>query len=1219
MGRQGRRVDPEAGPVQRFAWELRQLREAAGRPAYRQLAAKANYSASMLSEAAAGLSLPSLAVAVAYARACGGDPQEWEKRWQAVNAELSGAAALAGEEPPYLGLSTFQSSDSARFFGRRGLVDELRRMIAELPLVAVFGASGSGKSSLIRAGLLPRLDARHDRAVVLTPGAEPLQELAAALATPAGVPAPALHAELVRDPGSGAVAARQAGQGVRRLVLVVDQFEEVFTLCRDERTRRAFLDCLLAIAAGSTDRVRVVLGVRADFYPHCARHPGLVAAMHGRQLLVGPLDAGDLRAVVTGPAEQAGYRVEPALVEAVLADAGDEPGALPLVSHALLETWHRRQGRTLTLAGYRDAGGVSDAIARTAERVYGDLDPHRQTLVQDVFLRLTALGEDTEDTRRRVAYPELLGREGTAEVLEQLTAARLVTRDEQTATVAHEVLIRRWPRLRGWLAADRDLLRAHRRLTEAAAEWEQHDRDDAYRYRGTRLALWEDRPTERLNDAEKAFLAASRRCELRDLTARRRRTRWAVSALSAAVVVVTALAAFSFAQAGQAAGERDLATSNELAAHAREQLDLKPELALLLARQALGVRHTEAAESVLRQATAETRVRAVLPAGNGQVFGVAYGPGRFASSGDDGTVRLWQLDARGVPTGSPRVLTGHDGEVWSPLFGPGGRLLAASGVDGTVTVWDLTTGAAPRVLRGHTGQVWTVAFSPDGTRLASAGNDGTVRVWDLATYRQVTVLRTGPRALGLAYSPDGSTLAVGAGDGSLRLFRADGGGAPTVLAGGGGSIETLAYSPDGTLLAGANTNGTVLVWPAGGSDEPVVLRGGESATVETVAFNPDNHRVAAGGSDGTVRVFNADGGTGPLVLPGHDGPVWSVAFSPDGAWLASGSGDGTVRFSDPAYPGEPRVRTGHDGGVWTVAAGPAPAGRLVTGGADGTVRLWDPPTVLRGHEGDVHAVATSHDGTRVASGGADDTVRVWEVATGRATVLTGHTHDVWDVAFLPGDRQLVSAGGDGTVRVWDLATGTSRALTGHDGLVRTVAASPDGRHIASGGRDGTVRIWDLSTGTARVLTGHEGGLVLRMAFSPDGRTLASGGHDGAVRLWDVAGDRPTVVLRGHRGGVWTTAFSPDGHLLVTSAEDGTLRVWTVADGATRVVLRGFGSPIESATFAPDGAHLTTVHDDGTVRTATCAVCGPLDEVTTLAATRTIRDFTDEERRRFGLS
>ena len=1217
MGRAERPVDPEAGPVQRFAWELRQLREAAGRPSYRVLASRVHYSATMLSEAAAGLTVPSLAVTLAYVEGCGGDRAEWESRWYRLQSEQ--ARQPAGDRSPYLGLTVFEEGDAERFFGREALTGELMERLSQVPLLAVFGASGSGKSSLLRAGLLAKLDGPG---LLVTPGAEPLQELAAALARAGGSATGALLAELEADPQAAGLAVRRAAGalGAERLVLVVDQFEEVFTLCGDERVRRRFIDCLLAVAEGCADRARVVLGVRADFYSHCARYARLVAALRDRQMLVGPMSAGDLRAVVTGPAENAGLRVEPGLADAIVADAGDQPGALPLVSHALLETWRRRQGSTLTLAGYRAAGGVSEAITRTAERVYAGLDPARRELTEQVFLRLTALGDGTEDTRRHVPYPELPDDPAIGELLHRLAAARLITCDRDTVTVAHEALIRRWPRLRAWLTGDRDLLRAHRRLTEATREWEQHGRDEAFLYRGKRLTPWDDFPAGRLNQAERAFLAAGRRCEHREANARRRRTRIAVSALSAAVAVVTALATISTVQAHRAAEERDIAWADALAAASREQLAHKPELALLLARRAMTVRATAAAEVALRQATTDIRVRSVLDTGHTQVFGVAYAPDarRVATSGADGTVRVWDTGPDGSPQGAPTVLTGHTGEVWSPQFGPGGRLLAAAGVDHTVTVWDLGAGGPAKVLRGHTDKVWNVAFSPDGRRLASASDDGTVRIWDPAAGgAPVTVLQLGAvRGLGVAYSADGRRLAASDGDGVIRVWAASGAGAPQLLRGHAGSVEHLAYGSDGRL-ASAGTDGTARVWPADGRGDPVVLRGPDGGTVETLAVSPDGRRVAAGGSDGRIRVFNAGGDIDPLLLAGHEGPIWSLAFTPHGAGLLSGSGDGTTRLWDAGYPGAPRVLHGHEAGVWALAA-TADGRTVVTGDSDGAVRVWPaggtaPPRVLRGHDGPVYAVAISADGARVASAGGDRTVRVWEPATGRVTVLGPVGREVWGVEFLPGARQVVAGDGDGVVRIWDVAARTAAELRGHERAVRSVAASPDGRYVASASRDGTVRLWDVTGAQPpRILRGHRGGLVWRVTFSPDGQQLASGGDDGAIRLWDVTGARAPVVLRGHRGSVWTLSYHPDGHLLASSGDDGGMRIWRIGDRHPMVELRGFGSSVQGVALGPGGSFVTG-HDDGTVRLSRSEAYTELSEVRTSADRLAVRDFTPEER------
>jgi WD40 repeat protein len=1180
MARGERPIDPEAGPTARFAWELRQLRQKAGRPSYRQLSERVHYSPSVLSEAAAGRALPSLAVALAYARGCDGDPAEWARKWRTASGDGAGVPAVS----PYLGLSAFGEKEADRFFGRAALTDELVAGVASCSMLAVVGASGSGKSSLLRAGLVPRLT---QPSVVITPGPEPLAALA-------------------------------AGHG--KAVVVVDQFEEVFTLCRDERVRAEFLARLVALA--DTGRARIVLGIRADFYAHCARHPELIATLQNRQLLVGPMSDADLRAAVSGPARNAGLRVEPALVEALIADAAGQPGALPLVSHALLETWRGRQGSTLTLTAYRAAGGVAEAISRTAEREYAALEPERQELAEQLFLRLTALGDGTGDTRRRVAYRELAG---ATVLLDQLVAARLITCEQDTVTVAHEALIQRWPRLRGWLAADRDRLRAHRRLTEAASEWEQHGRDEAFLFHGKRLALWDDFPHARLNESERDFLTAGRRRE-RHLRGRRRlRSRITISVLSAATVLVTVLAVVTTGQGRRAAAERDVATADALAAESREQLDLKPELALLLARRAMAVHPTPGAEAALRQSVVDARIRSVLTTGQNQVFGVAYAPdGRtVAISGDDGTVRVWKAGPDGAPLGAPTVLGGHRGEVWSPQFSADGRFLAACGVDGLITVWNVRSANRVKVLRGHTGKVWNVAFSPDSRHLASTGDDGTVRIWDPAAGGAArTVLRIAKvRELGVAYSADGRHLAASDGDGVVRVWPAAGTGRPVLLRGHSSSVENLAFSPDGRHLASASTDGTARVWPVDGHGPPVVLRGLNGGTVETVAVSPDGRRVAAGGSDGTVRVFNAGGDGDPLLLAGHDGPVWSLAYARDGG-LVSGSGDGTARFWDAGYPGTPRLLTGHHGAVWTVSID-ASGRTMATGGEDGTVRIWPltgtrstgtgAPRVLTGPAAPVEGVAVSPDGGSVAAASDDGTVRFWDLGTGRTKVLGPFTGTMWSVAFLP-DGRVVSAGDDGNVRIWDPSgTGRVAELRGHEGAVRAVAAAPDGRTVASAGRDGTVRLWDASAATpGRVLRGHRGGLVWRVAFSPDGRHLASGGDDGTIRIWDVTGHREPTVLHGHRGGVWSLAYNVDGSQLASSGDDGGIHLWRLGTPDPMTVLRGFGSPVEDMAFGPAG-WFVTVHDDGTVRVGRSDACVPLPELERLAARLSIRDFTPDER------
>jgi len=1206
---------------------------AAGGLSYRELSRRAHFSVTALSEAAGGECVPSLAVALAYAEACGGDRHIWEERWRLLVAELAAAEAVVDEgeahadvaESPYLGLATFEPGDAARFFGRERLVEELCARLAETPFLAVFGASGAGKSSVLRAGLLPAVwggaiaGSREWLTVLLVPGERPVEELAIRLANLKGLAASSLHSALAADPDGIRLTIRQvlaghAHPGTARVLIVVDQFEEVFTLCRDERERAGFIELLLA--AAREPAARVVLGVRADFYARCAEHAALVTALRDRQVLIGPMDNDDLRSVVTGPARCAGVKVEPELVEAVVADAHDQPGALPLVSHALLETWRRRKGAALTPAGYRAAGGMRGAIAQSTERLYSALSEVQQQIAADTFLRLTALGDGTEDTRRRAPRAELLGSldsHAVSIVLDKLIAARLVTADEDSVTVAHEALIRNWPRLRSWLAEDRELLRAHRRLTEAAAEWNQHDRDDGLLHRGARLAGWDGRALDRLNEMEAEFLAASRRRQAHERLAGRRRVRLALVSLGTAFAVVSALAGVALVQTDRTRTERNVAFSRQLAAEARSYLQTDPEQALLLARQAFVTRPTAEAEAVLRQAVADDRMLALVPGRRGRALGVAFSrDGRkLADTSVGGTVRVWKWAGDGVSGDAPVVLRGHKGEAWSPVFSPDGRRLATAGLDGTVRIWDTRGREKPVVLRGHHGPVWNVAFSPDGRRVGSAGDDGTVRIWDARGSSVKPVVLHGHEGptVGVAFSPDGRYLASSGHDSTVRIWNASSRGAPVVLRGHEDATKSLAFSPDSTRLASASIDGTARVWPVTGKGDPVVLRG-HTGTVEGVAFSPDGTRLATTSDDATVRIWNPEGGGNPLVLHGHKGTVWSAAFSADGRRLVSASEDGTVRVWDPRGSGDPVVLRGHQGATWTAA--PAPDGRhVVSGGSDGTVRIWDPrgrddPLVLRGHKGEVLGLDVSPDGKRVASAGEDGTVRVWNTTgSARPLVLSGHQKGAWSVAFSPDGKRVASVDGAGALRIWPTSGDRPVPLVRHadQGVFRSVAFSPDGRHVATAGTDSTVRIWDITRNRAPlVLRGHRG-MVWAVAFSPDGRRVVSSGSDGTVRIWDTAGTTDPLVQSGHQGFVWNVAFSPDGQWVAGAGRDGTVRIWQSTAVGESLAFGGFGASVESVEFGPDSRQLITAHGDGTIRLWQCDVCRPIDQVLRLANQR----------------
>jgi WD40 repeat protein/energy-coupling factor transporter ATP-binding protein EcfA2 len=1212
MARQERPITGAASPLIDFANALRRLRREAGNPGYRELARRAHYSPTTLSEAAAGRRLPTLDVTVAYVRACDGDVAEWEARWRAVADWL--ATTMDPEPPdtgqaPYLGLAAFQPEDADRFVGREHLLDTLVARLAERRLIAVVGPSGSGKSSLLRAGLVARLmsEAPGCAPVLFTPGADPLGEWAVRLAGRVGVSAVTVKADLAGDPRAVRLLLRQVLDGAGGdLVLVVDQFEEVFTLCGDAEERARFIAALLAAVDEPGARTRVVLGVRADFLARCAQSPELAMALREGVVLVGPMNADEVRRAIIRPASDVECTVEGALVATLVAESAAHAGALPLLSHVLLEVWRRRRGNALTLAAYESVGGMAGALERTAEAIYAGLDERQRQRTRALFLRLIAPGEGTEDTKRRMPRHEInLDDAELAEVVARFVRARLLLLTEDGVEISHEALIHGWPRLLGWLAEDRDLLRAHRRLTEAATEWDRHGRDDGLLYRGARLLDWHGRDTDGLNELEQRFLAAGRGLEARERARSRRRVRLVLVSLIAVLSVVSVLAGVALVQGRQAAQERDLALSRQLALQARAQLEPDPTQALRLARQAYQVRPTAEAEAVLRQAVVDHRARIVIDNRERRTLGVAFSPDGawLAYTDEDGEVRVWPWSGDRVTGTRPTVLPGHDGEAWSPVFSPDGRRLATSGIDGTIRVSEIR-GGGQIVLRGHEKEVWTVAFSPDGRRLASASSDGTVRIWDLAGTAEPMVLRGHEgAAVGVVFSPDGRHVASSGHDHTVRLWDLHNPGAAEVLRGHEDATKGLAFSPDGLRLVSASVDGTARVWTLGGS-APVVLRG-HQGTVEGVAFSPDGTRVATTGDDNTVRVWNPATGGDPLALRGHTDTVWSVAFNSDGTRLVSVSSDATVRVWDPRGTGEPVVFRGHTGPVWTAAFTPD-GGQVVSGGADGAVRVWNATSgaverILDGHDDDVLGLTVSADGRQVASASRDGTVRVRDLdGGGPVRVLSGHEGPVWTAAFSPDGHHVASAGFDGTLRIWDTRTGTALVRTADTTQIRYAAFSPDGRSVATGGWDGTVRVWD-TTGAAppRILRGYRG-VVWSVAFSPDGRHLVSSGNDGTVRLWDLTDAGPPQVWRGHEAAVWHLSFSPDGRSVVTTGKDGTVRVWPISTAGEPVTFSGFGASVESVAFSPDGHRLVTTHDDGTVRVWRCDACGPVEQVIHLA-------------------
>ncbi|MGA5508949.1 PQQ-binding-like beta-propeller repeat protein [Streptomyces umbrinus] len=1174
-GRREVPVDPAAGPVQRFAFELRKLRAEAAGITYRSLAQRAGYSVTTLSQAAAGEQLPTLPVVLAYVGACGGDVAEWEARWKEAVEESAGNGSRDndGSLTPYRGLARFETGDSGLFFGREQLTADLVDLLRRRRFAAVFGPSGSGKSSLLRAGLIPALrqaqepDLRPAAIRILTPGERPARSHA-----------PLLTPAVPRD-----------GSTVADTFVIVDQFEEVFTLCHDAAERARFIDLLLT-ARQPESRLRVLLAVRGDFYGRCAEHRELADALRDANLLAGVMSQTELRDAVVKPATAAGLTVERALTTRLVKEVADAPGGLPLLSHALLETWRRRRGKTLTMAGYEAAGCLDRAITKTAEQVYGRFTDDQAAAARRVLLRLVAPGDGTPDTRRPVERAELpgTGRDDTAEVVEALAGSRLLTLDGDTVEIAHEALITAWPRLRGWIEEDRERLRVHRNLTEAARAWQELGREEGALYRGSRLAAAQEHfggaPREDLNDLEHAFLDAGRNHEQKG----RRRYRLVLTAVTAALCLALVAAGLAVGQWQSAVTAEHLAQSRQLAAQSSALLDSDPDLASLLAVHAYRTSPTREATAAL-YAAAALPLRERLTGGTKPVDSIALSAdGRTLAthSGDD-EIRVWNLPGgrlRHTFTGhntstvaafSPdgrilavaggglvrlldpvtgrklRTFTVPDGAVRGMAFSPDGRTVAASSAR-AVRVWDVATG---RLRHRFTSDPEAVAFGPDGRTVAAAGRNGQVQLWDLATGRTRTAHNSRSKGASVAFSPDGRVYAMARTDGLVQLRDVATGAVRRTISDGPPGLNEMAFAPDGQTLAIPGQADTVRLWDTTtGTAIATVSVGHHGRGAMNVTLGPDGRTlVTSSNLDPTVRVHRLSADRPQTTLSGHAGTyVADMTFSPDGRTMA------TVRQGPPGRGSIQlwNIRTGD--GEATLALDPdladrgkqspvtvsrlaavgfSPAGRALAARATKNrgIEVRDVATgrLLKTLALSViNAAVFSPDGTRLAIVGEKGTVWIWHLSTG--VLHTAHTspgESVRAVAFTPDGSTLavvdIEVGGD-HVTLLDTATGrTQHSIKPSRPSTLSLAFSPDGHTLATASSSGVVNTWDRRTGRLQD-SFSASGEVASLAFSPDGRTLATGGVRG-VQLWDLATSQTRITLPTRS--LAAVAFSPDGQTL----------------------------------------------------------------------------------------
>jgi WD40 repeat protein len=1147
---------------------------------------------------------------------------EWA---DAARAALEGGTAvgvtLPGSAPgatcPFKGLAAFEPDDAPYFFGRETIVDELIGRLQSRRTLVVGGPSGSGKSSVLRAGLLPAIargalpGSEAWTRLLWTPGTDPLAELAHQLRRLRSDGPRLRPDELLQDP----TLARDSFVPGTRAVMAIDQLEELFTQTDDESTRSAFLAVLAAITTDRDSSVRVVFGLRADFYAECARYPWLAQCISDNQVLVGPMRRMELRRAIEGPAQRAGLRLEPGLADSILEDAGTGPGTLPLVAHALMETWLRRRGNELTLDGFRSAGGVTGAIAQSAEDAYERLGADEQTTARQLFLRLVSPGDGGPDTRRLLPTAELDHDRVTTAVVATLANSRLLTVDERGVQLVHETLITAWPRLRQWLDDARDDLRTRQRLSTQARNWD-NDQDADLLLRGAPLVAavdWRNRSDLRPDELVTRFVDASEQAraaaEDRAAAAERQRRRVRVTAFTAlSLLTVIALVAGGIAvvalrQSRHNEAQAEARFVGALATQAASLAVDQPRLALALAAESAA--RATAADPEALGALVEARSALAtadfvsesspIPVGDALTVAMAPNGEHFVTGSRTGTVDVWDVRTR-----SKRASLGplSDG-IEEAAIDPAGRRLVAVGRFG-VRRWDLRDlgNTAGLVVPAPRAPVWSVAFSRDGQRFAIAAEDGTVRQYDSDRARPV-----GPAlhadtedALSVQYVRDDTRIAAGTGAGHIFLWDAASGEpvGPPVEAHGSDDVWELVDAPSGDRLLSASSDGTARVWSSDNAQAvgPTIAGTATGQRLAGVLWSPDGRSIVGGGDDGRVRRWDVASATQLSESAiGHDDRIIDVAGSRDGRRIVTLGRDQDVR-------------------LWTVGA-PVPV---------------DP--VLTDIDEPLHGIALSPDGERIAAGGDGSVHVIARDGTGHSELAVPEG-PVFALAYLDG-RTLLVGGGDGSLRAWDVdrARPVMRAIDAHRGAVTAVAVERASDRIASVGEDGVLRWWRWSdrrlepvatsprhgsdtdvvvTDGGRALTAGIDGMIrfwngdgtaaaepLRvdstrdrvsgLAIAPDGGTIAAATATDAVTLWDGGTHRRTVVLNGQPTNSLGVAFTADGAAFVSTSREGTVAIWSAASGEQ------LGPRFSDHTDAVWRVALTragtivTASEDGTIRT-----------------------------------
>jgi WD40 repeat protein/serine/threonine protein kinase/DNA-binding LacI/PurR family transcriptional regulator len=1114
---------------------------------------------------------------------------------------------------PYKGLRAFQEGDADDFFGRDDLTQTLLNRLAEsnpnAHFLAVVGPSGSGKSSVVKAGVIPAL--RHGALensekffiAEMVPDQNVLDEIHTVLMSIAvnppenmreslGLSHTALHEileEILPDDGS-------------QLFLLIDQFEEIFTQTDDNSARTHFMNSLQYAVTHPNSRLFAVITIRADFYDKPLLYPEFGDLVRQRTEVVLPLSRDELDAAITGPALRSGIHIEPELTEAIISDVQEEPGALPLLQYALTELFERRSGQVMTLTSYKESGGVLGSLARRAEELYNEVDAPHQEAIRQLFLRLVTLGEGTEDTRRRVVWSELAFSDSADDPLHKVLATytkfRLLTADndpqtrEPTVEVAHEALIRQWQRLRTWLSDNRENIRIQRQMASLVQEWQKSKQDKSFLATGMRLRQFEsllgnsdlsltrdeikyvESSVSQREAAEKE--EAERIARERALEKRAQQfLRGLVAVMFIALIVSAGFAVFAFLQ-------RQDAIEARLAAETEAEIN-----------RSIGLSN-------------EARL---YPRGSDEAFlGIGYAI--EANTGENIPAEAQQTLAEIVwQAGARRHLLGSNSSVWSAVYSPDGRYIisgaGSSPTDHSMILWDASTGEELGRFEGHTDRVYTVAFSPDGTLAASGSQDSTVIIWNVADRSIVHHLGAGNSAghdldvWNVKFTPDGTKLVSGDSGGHIFVWDVATGEVISDFDNiHSGHVEDIDFSEDGRLVLTGSVDNYVKVWDLATGE--ILEEFKSDSFVLGVRFLLDEQSAVSSDYGGNIIFwdFESNERARQIIIDNATPIRGGLALSADAQTLIVGDDLGNILFFNIASQSDRpfRVFSGHDAGISRLALSPDES-ELVSTSFDQSLIIWD----LQGRGAEISRISTSlpvrnsvlsPNGEFIAATLEDGSVQLWTTADSQAgQVFEGQ---YLSVAFSPDGRLLAATSEDGSVTVWTL---TDNAVLHHftDNLapLRALAFSPDGSLLAAGGGqvqvsesrpvDNSITLWQISDGTVQHRFDAHTAAVRSLVFSPDGSNLLSSSDDSSLILWNVEMGSFVRRYTGHSDTVWSASFSPDGSQFISGSSDTSIILWDTTTGEFIRQLSGHNTPVRAVAFSPDGLH--ALSGSGTVQTS----------------------------------